>query len=59
MSGNLTRPLYTKKRRIKRMQIVGIEGIYKVPLFQAIFLHDVDCKLIDGKEIYLKLNSHH
>ena len=26
-----------EKRRIKRMQIVGIEGIYKVLLFQAIF----------------------
>ena len=36
---------------IKRMQIVGIEGIYKVPLFQAIFPHHVDCKLIDGKEM--------
>ena len=60
VSGNLTRPLYTKKRRIKRMQIAGAEGIYKVPsLFQAIFPHHVDCKLIDGKEIYLKLNSHH
>ena len=33
------------------MQIVGIEGIYNVPLFKAIFLHNVDCKLIDGKEI--------
>ena len=53
------RPLYTKKTRIKRMQIVGIEGIYKVPLFQAIFPHHLDCKLRDGKEIYLKLNSHH
>ena len=53
-------PLYTKKRQIKRMEIVGAEGIYKVPsLFQAIFPHHVDCKLIDGKEIYLKLNSHH
>ena len=44
------RPLYTKKRRIKRMQIVGVEGIYKVPIFQAIFSHHIDCKLIDGKE---------
>ena len=41
------------------MQIVGIEEIYKFLLFQAIFPHHVDCKLIDGKEIYLKLNSHH
>ena len=41
MSANLTRPLYTKKRRIKRMQIVGIEGIYKVTLFQAIFLYNI------------------
>ena len=36
---------------IKRMQIVGIEGIYKVPLFQVIFPHRVDCELIDGKEM--------
>ena len=44
--------LYTKKRRIKRMEIIGIEGIYKFLLFQAIFPHHVDCKLIDGKEVF-------
>ena len=52
--------IYEKEaKKKKEMQIVGIEGIYKVQLFQAIFPHHVDCKLIDGKEIYLKLNSHH
>ena len=51
--------MYEKEAKKKEMQIVGIEGIYKVQLFQAIFPHHVDCKLIDGKEIYLKLNSHH
>ena len=34
------------------MEIVGIEGIYKFLLFQAIFPHHVDCKLIDGKEVF-------
>ena len=34
------------------MEIIGIEGIYKFLLFQAIFPHHVDCKLIDGKEVF-------